>query len=193
MKFTKTKIEGAWIIEPKVFEDDRGSFSEMWNSNDFSELLGIHHDFVQMNKSKSNENVLRGLHYQIEHPQAKLVWVNSGIILDVFVDLRKNSPTFGMWDSYKFDVLNRGTLLYIPAGCAHGFMVKSIEGGFNYLVSDYRYPEYERTLMWNDPDLKIDWQLGQFGIGDRVPILSDKDKNGHLFKDYEEGTKIYDK
>ena len=101
MKFTKTKVEGAWIIEPKVFEDERGSFCEKWNSGDFSDLLGIHHDFVQMNQSRSKENVLRGLHYQYINPQAKLVWVNSGIILDVFVDLRKNSPTFGKWDSYQ--------------------------------------------------------------------------------------------
>lgn len=178
MKFTKTKVEGAWIIEPKVFEDERGSFCEKWNSGDFSDLLGIHHDFVQMNQSRSKENVLRGLHYQYINPQAKLVWVNSGIILDVFVDLRKNSPTFGKWDSYQFDVLNRNNLLYIPAGFAHGFLVKSREASFNYLVSDFRYPEYERTLMWNDPDLNIDW-----GVVD--PILSDKDKQGHLFKDYD--------
>jgi len=179
MKFTKTKVEGAWIIEPKVFEDERGSFCERWNSGDFSDLLGIHHEFVQMNQSISNENVLRGLHYQKEFPQAKLVWVNNGIILDVFVDLRKDSPTFGQWDSYQFDVTNRRNLLYVPAGCAHGFMVKSMQGSFNYLVSDFRYPEHERTLMWNDPFLNIDW-----GGHDRLPvypILSDKDKNGLSF------------
>lgn len=177
MKFTKTKIEDAWIIEPKVFEDERGSFCEKWNSGDFEEVLGVSTRFVQMNQSRSKENVLRGLHYQCIHPQAKLVWVNSGIILDVFVDLRKNSPTFGKWDSYQFDVLNRNNLLYIPAGCAHGFLVKSREASFNYLVDDFRFPEYERTLMWNDPDLNIQW-----GITD--PILSEKDKQGHLLKDF---------
>jgi dTDP-4-dehydrorhamnose 3,5-epimerase len=181
MKFTKTKIEGAWIIEPKVFEDERGSFCEKWNYNDFSDLIGVDHGFAQMNQSKSKENVLRGLHYQSEHPQAKLVWTTTGIILDVFVDLRKDSPTYGKWDSYRFGIKNRNHLLYVPAGCAHGFMVQSSEGHFNYLVSDYRYPEYERTLMWNDPYLNIDWNLQKPNKTIRVPILSDKDKQGHYF------------
>jgi dTDP-4-dehydrorhamnose 3,5-epimerase len=136
------------------------------------------HDFVQMNQSKSKQNVLRGLHYQIEFPQAKLVWVTSGIVLDVFVDLRKDSPTFGQWDSY---ALNDNSLVYIPAGCAHGFYVKSDKATFNYLVSDFRYPEYERTLLWNDPDLNIDWSDGNLPV---YPILSDKDKQGHYFKDF---------
>ena len=181
MKFTKTKVDGAWIIDPKVFEDERGSFCEKWNSGDYSDLLGIHHDFVQMNQSISNQNVLRGLHYQSEHPQAKLVWVTEGSVLDVFVDLRKDSPTFGQWDSY---TLIDNTLIYVPTGCAHGFYVKSKKATFNYLVSDFRYPEYERTLMWDDPDLNINW-------GVHYPKLSDKDKQGHLFKDYDKSSKNY--
>ena len=179
MKFKKTKIEGAWVIEPKIFEDERGSFCETWNSGDFSDLLGIHHDFVQMNQSKSKLNVLRGLHYQIEFPQAKLVWVTRGTVLDVFVDLRKDSPTFGQWDSY---LLKDGSLVYIPEGCAHGFYVRSDEATFNYLVSDFRYTEHERTLLWNDPDLNINWSGSKLPF---YPILSEKDKQGKTFKDCE--------
>ena len=173
MRATKTKVEGAWVIEPKVFRDDRGFFSETWNQGEFETQLGIPTRFVQMNHSRSKSNVLRGLHYQAEHPQAKLVWVTYGYVLDVFVDLRKQSPTFGQWDSV---VLGGQTRLYVPQGCAHGFIVKSYEADFHYLVDDYRFPQYERTLAWNDPDLNIDW-------GTTNPILSDKDKQGHLFKE----------
>ena len=154
MTFKETKIKGAWIIEPKVYEDNRGSFCETWNYQDFTDLIGVDTKFVQMNQSKSRLNVLRGLHYQSEHAQAKLVWVGSGFVLDVFVDLRKDSETYGQWDSY---VLKDNTLIYIPEGCAHGFYTRSDNAQFNYLVSDYRYPEYEKTLMWNDPDLNINW------------------------------------
>jgi dTDP-4-dehydrorhamnose 3,5-epimerase len=173
MKFRKTKVEGAWVIEPKVFRDNRGFFYEAWNQEDYKDLIGIDTKFVQMNHSKSKMDVLRGLHYQSEHPQAKLVWVTYGYVLDVFVDLRKDSPTFGKWDSV---VLGGETRLFVPEGCAHGFVVKSREADFHYLVSDYRYPEYERTLMWNDPDLNIEWDTIN-------PILSEKDKQGHYFKD----------
>jgi len=175
MIFKKTKVEGAWVIEPKVFEDDRGSFSETWNLQDFSTVLGVDTKFVQMNRSVSNRNVLRGLHYQSEHPQAKLVWVSSGSVLDVFVDLRKDSPTFGQWDSQP---LTGNTLIYIPEGCAHGFYTKSDTAVFQYLVSDFRYPEYEKTLMWNDPDLSIDWRGSRLPF---YPILSNKDEQGHSF------------
>jgi dTDP-4-dehydrorhamnose 3,5-epimerase len=174
MKFIETKIEGAWIIEPKVFRDERGSFSVTWNQGDFKTGIQTDTRFVQMNHSKSKHNVLRGLHYQCSNPQAKLVWVTSGYVLDVFVDLRKGSPTFGKWDSV---VLGGNTRAFIPAGCAHGFIVKSHEADFHYLVDDYRFPEYERTLMWNDPDLGIEWDTED-------PILSEKDKQGHLFKDF---------
>jgi dTDP-4-dehydrorhamnose 3,5-epimerase len=177
MKFKKTKVAGAWIIEPKVFEDERGSFCETWNSGDFSDILGIHHDFVQMNQSKSKKDVLRGLHYQIEFPQAKLVWVASGSVLDVFVDLREKSPTFCQSDSY---LLTGNSLVYIPEGCAHGFYVRSEEATFNYLVSDFRYPEHEKTLMWNDPFLNIDWSGSKLPV---YPILSEKDNNGLSFAD----------
>jgi dTDP-4-dehydrorhamnose 3,5-epimerase len=183
MTFVETKVKGAFIIKPKIFDDERGSFHEKWNFAVYNEKLGIDHGFAQMNQSKSKENVLRGLHYQSEHPQAKLVWVTCGIILDVFVDIRKDSPTYGKWDSHMFSIGNRNDVLYVPAGCAHGFMVQSAEGHFNYLVSDYRYPEFERTLLWNDPYLKIDWQLQKPNMEIRKPILSDKDKKGHLFRD----------
>lgn len=173
MTFRETKVKGVWIIEPTVYDDTRGSFCETWNLQDYTNLLGVDTKFIQMNQSKSKLNVLRGLHYQSEHPQAKLVWTGSGIVLDVFVDLRKDSETYGQWDS---QVLMGNTLIYIPEGCAHGFYVKSEQAQFNYLVSDYRYQEFERTLLWNDPDLNIDW-------GTNYPILSEKDKNGHLFKD----------
>jgi dTDP-4-dehydrorhamnose 3,5-epimerase len=173
MTFKETKVKGAYIIEPKVYEDDRGSFCETWNLKDFTDLIGVNTKFVQMNQSSSKMNVLRGLHYQSEHPQAKLVWVGAGIVMDVFVDLRKDSETYGQWDSH---VLMGNSLIYISEGCAHGFYTRSDTAQFNYLVSDYRYPEYERTLMWNDPDLNIEWRSS-------YPILSEKDKQGHLFKD----------
>jgi len=173
MTFRETKVKGAWIIEPKLFSDNRGSFCETWNLEDYTDLIGVDTKFVQMNQSTSKQNVLRGLHYQSEHPQAKLVWVGSGIVLDVFVDLRRDSETYGQWDAC---TLSNNTLIYIPEGCAHGFHVKTERAQFNYLVSDYRYPEFERTLMWNDPDLNIDWNTD-------YPILSEKDQKGHLFKD----------
>jgi len=175
MKFTKTKVEGAWIIEPKIFEDERGFFYEAWNHEDYKSLLGIDHNFIQMNVSVSNYNVLRGLHYQIEpHAQAKLVWVTAGIALDVFVDLRKDSPTYGQWD--KVQLSPNGKRVYIPKGCAHGFLSKWKGTVFNYLVSDEWEPKAERTLLWNDPDLNISWEVTD-------PALSEKDKQGHLFKD----------
>jgi dTDP-4-dehydrorhamnose 3,5-epimerase len=175
MTLKETKVKGAWIIEPDIFCDKRGSFCETWNTKVFKEQIGVDTKFVQMNQSKSVQNVLRGLHYQSEHPQAKLVSVGSGIVLDVFVDLRKDSETYGQWDSH---LLTGDTLVYVPEGCAHGFYVRSENATFNYLVSDYRYLEFERTLMWNDPDLNIIWNTSH-------PIVSDKDKLGHTFKDYD--------
>ena len=174
MKFTKTKVEGAYVIEPKVFRDERGFFSETWNQEEFANKISTATRFVQMNHSKSKYNVLRGLHYQYINAQAKLVWCTNGYVLDVFVDLRKESSTFGKWDAI---VLGGQTRIYIPGGCAHGFLVKSPEADFHYLVDDYRFPKYERTLMWNDPDLGIDWDVTD-------PILSEKDKQGHSFKEY---------
>jgi dTDP-4-dehydrorhamnose 3,5-epimerase len=173
MTFIESKLKGAWVIKPNMFEDERGSFCETWNAEDFDIVLGINTRFVQMNQSKSKQNVLRGLHYQSEHPQAKLVWVSSGIVLDVFVDLRKDSPTFGQWDSH---TLSGNDLIYIPERFAHGFHVKSETAVFQYLVSDFWFPEYEKTLLWNDPDLAIDWNVN-------YPILSNKDKLGHSFAD----------
>jgi dTDP-4-dehydrorhamnose 3,5-epimerase len=175
MTFIETKVKGAWIIEPNVYEDDRGSFCETWNEFDFKTVLGIDHNFVQMNVSVSHENVLRGLHYQIEpYAQAKLVWVSNGIALDVFVDLRKDSPTYGQWD--KVQLSSNGKRLYIPKGCAHGFVSKWKDTAFNYLVSDDWEPDAERTLIWNDLDLAIDWEI-------KDPFLSEKDKKGHTWKE----------
>jgi len=166
MILKQTKVEGAWIIEPKKFEDERGFFSETWNQGDYADLIGEPTRFIQMNHSRSKLDVLRGLHYQSVYAQAKLVWVTYGNVLDVFVDLRKESPTFGVWDSVE---LSGQTRIYIPQGGAHGFLVKSYEADFHYLVDDYRFPQYERTLMWNDPDLNIQWGISN-------PILSEKDK-----------------
>lgn len=175
MIFKQTKIKGAWVIEPKVFEDERGLFYEAWNHEDYKSLLGIEHNFIQMNVSVSNYNVLRGLHYQVEpYSQAKLVWVTSGIALDVFVDLRKDSPTYGQWD--KVQLSPNGKRIYIPKGCAHGVLSKWKGTVFNYLISDEWVPEAERTLMWNDPDLDIQWEVVD-------PTLSEKDERGHYFKD----------
>jgi dTDP-4-dehydrorhamnose 3,5-epimerase len=175
MIFRETKVKGAWVIEPKVYEDDRGLFYEAWNREDYKSLIGVDHSFIQMNVSISHENVLRGLHYQLEpYAQAKLVWVTAGIALDVFVDLRKDSETYGQWD--KVQLSPNGKRLYIPKGCAHGFVSKWKDTVFNYLVSDEWEQEAERTLLWNDPDLNIEWEVLN-------PILSEKDQKGHLFKD----------
>ena len=176
MILRESKIKGAWVIEPKVYEDSRGSFYEAWNEFDYKTVMGIDHNFIQMNVSVSHENVLRGLHYQVEpHAQAKLVWVTSGIALDVFVDLRKDSPTYGQWD--KAQLSPNGKRLYVPKGCAHGFVSKWKGTVFNYLVSDAWEPKAERTLLWNDPDLNIEWEVVD-------PILSEKDKQGHYFNEH---------
>jgi dTDP-4-dehydrorhamnose 3,5-epimerase len=173
MILKRTKIEGAFLIEPTIYKDCRGEFYEGWNKMRFELALGRTLDFTQMNKSKSKKGVLRGLHYQCKKPQAKLVSVTKGEVLDVFVDLRTNSPTFGIWDSME---LSGDKKIFIPEGCAHGFLVLSEEADFQYLVSDYRSPEYEVTLLWNDSHLKIDWSNNNREI--ITPILSEKDSKG---------------
>lgn len=180
MKKIPTKIHGAWLLKPKVFGDARGFFLESWNRATFHQS-GLDLDFVQDNHSRSSKHVLRGLHYQAgAAAQGKLVWVTSGTVFDVLVDLRRSSPTFGVWDGY---VLNTEThdRLYVPPGCAHGFLVMSEVADFHYKVTSSYDPTSERTLQWNDPSLGIDWPL-EIGMN---PILSAKDKSGAPFGDCE--------
>ncbi|HEV2400630.1 MAG TPA: dTDP-4-dehydrorhamnose 3,5-epimerase [Candidatus Sulfotelmatobacter sp.] len=170
--FTKieTSLPGVWIIEPRVFGDDRGFFLESYNQRSMTEL-GIEETFVQDNHSCSSRNVLRGLHYQIRQTQGKLVRAIIGEILDVAVDLRRSSTTFGRWEAVRLSEENK-KMLWIPAGFAHGFLVLSDKAHVLYKATDYYAPQHERTLAWNDPDLKIDWRLQS------EPIVSAKDQRG---------------
>jgi dTDP-4-dehydrorhamnose 3,5-epimerase len=175
MKIISTAIPDVKILEPKVFGDDRGFFMETWNAHLFSEL-GIQHGFVQDNHSRSVKNTLRGLHYQIEKPQGKLVRVTRGEVFDVAVDLRKDSPTFGKWvGEYLSERNNR--MLWVPPGFAHGFLVISDSADFQYKCTDFYAPEYERSIAWNDPELAIDWPLA----GTDSPLLSVKDNVAPFF------------
>ena len=162
------------VIEPDIFGDDRGFFMETWQRNKFREG-GIDMDFVQDNHSKSGRGILRGLHYQLMNPQGKLVRVIIGKIYDVAVDLRKQSPTFGKWiGEYLSDSCKK--MLWIPPGFAHGFYVVSEVAEVCYKCTDYYAPDHERSIIWNDPDLAIDWPL----FDSQQPILSEKDKCGKL-------------
>lgn len=172
-----TSLPGVVILEPRVFGDERGFFLESYNEHAFAEL-GIKERFVQDNHSSSRRNVLRGLHYQIKQAQGKLVRAVEGEILDVAVDVRRSSPTFGRWEAVRLSGENK-RMLWIPAGFAHGFLVISEKAQVLYKATDYYAPEHERTLMWNDPDLKIDWKLE----GD--PIVSAKDQRGMTLRDAE--------
>ncbi|MGA9377889.1 MAG: dTDP-4-dehydrorhamnose 3,5-epimerase [Phormidium sp.] len=178
MKALATEIPEVLLIEPQVFGDSRGFFFESYNQRSFSEKTGVKLDFVQDNHSRSSKNVLRGLHYQIEQAQGKLVRVVWGEIFDVAVDIRKSSPTFGQWVGYLLSAENKRQL-WIPAGFAHGFLVVSEEAEVLYKATDYYAPQHERSILWNDPDLAIAWPL----ISE--PILSGKDQAGKLFKDAE--------
>ena len=171
MNVIQTTIPDVLIIEPRVFGDDRGFFFESFNQKTFAAQTGVKLNFVQDNHSRSAKNVLRGLHYQIQQPQGKLVRVVTGAVLDVAVDIRKNSPTFGEWVGCILSADNKKQL-WIPPGFAHGFVVLSEMADFLYKTTDYYAPEYERSILWNDPDIGIDWQL----TGE--PILSTKDKAG---------------
>ena len=180
MKKLPTKIRDAFLIKPKVFGDARGFFMETWNRRAFEEA-GLDVDFVQDNHSRSSKHVLRGLHYQAgDTAQGKLVWVTSGTVFDVLVDLRHSSPTFGVWDGY---VLNTEThdRLWVPPGCAHGFLVLSAIADFHYKVSSPYRPDMERSLRWNDPELSIDWPI-EIGL---EPIVSPKDAAAASFADCE--------
>jgi dTDP-4-dehydrorhamnose 3,5-epimerase len=170
MQFTRSALPDVVMVEPKVFGDARGFFFESWNRRDFA-AAGIDVDFVQDNHSRSHRGVLRGLHYQIEHAQGKLVRVIEGEVLDVAVDLRRSSPTFGRHVALGLSADNR-RMLYIPPGFAHGFIVVSEVAEFLYKTTDYWYPEHERTLLWNDPALRIEWPAGI------APTLAPKDAAG---------------
>lgn len=159
MKATKLQIPDVVLIEPKVFGDDRGFFFESFNSRIFEELTGLQRTFVQDNHSRSTKNVLRGLHYQIQNPQGKLVRVTVGEVFDVAVDIRKGSPTFGKWVGEILSAENKRQL-WVPEGFAHGFVVLSEVAEFLYKTTDYWYPEYERSILWSDPDLAIEWPFG---------------------------------
>ena len=178
MNIIKTKIPDVLIIEPKVFGDDRGFFMESFNAQKFTEATGVETAFVQDNHSRSGQNVLRGLHYQIQQAQGKLVRVVAGEVLDVAVDIRKSSPTFGQWVSCLLSAENKKQF-WVPPGFAHGFVVLSNTADFLYKTTNYYAPEYERSILWNDPELNIDWQI----IGE--PILSAKDKSAPTLKEAE--------
>ncbi|WUR14063.1 dTDP-4-dehydrorhamnose 3,5-epimerase [[Empedobacter] haloabium] len=169
MKVTTTPIDGLLIIEPTVFGDDRGFFYESFNAQRFADLTGVRADFVQDNHSRSARNVLRGMHYQIQQAQGKLVRVVSGSVYDVAVDLRKSSATFGKWFGVELSAENKRQF-WIPPGFAHGFAVTSEFAEFLYKTTDYYAPEHERALLWNDPAVGIEWPL------DGTPLLSAKDQ-----------------
>jgi dTDP-4-dehydrorhamnose 3,5-epimerase len=177
LKKIPTSLPGAFILEPRVFGDDRGFFFESYNQQTMADL-GITERFVQDNHSCSARNVLRGLHYQLQHPQGKLVRVAEGEIIDVAVDLRRSSATFGKWEAVRLSGDNK-RMLWIPPGFAHGFCVLSDKAHVLYKATDYYAPQHERTLAWNDPQLKIKWEL------DGEPIISAKDQRGVAFRDAE--------
>jgi dTDP-4-dehydrorhamnose 3,5-epimerase len=178
MKSVATNLPGVLLLEPRVFGDDRGFFLESYNQRTFA-ALGIAEPFVQDNHSYSAKNVIRGLHYQIRQPQGKLVRAITGEILDVALDLRRSSPTFGQWESFKLSGENK-QMLWIPRGFAHGFLVTSETAHILYKTTDFYAPEHERTVAWDDAALKIDWQLG--GATDAAAIVSAKDQQGVPFE-----------
>ncbi|SFX72635.1 dTDP-4-dehydrorhamnose 3,5-epimerase [Pseudomonas sp. NFACC36] len=171
MNVIATRLPGVLIIEPKVFGDDRGFFYESFNARAFADATGCALQFVQDNHSRSSRGVLRGLHYQIEQAQGKLVRVTAGEVLDVAVDIRRSSPTFGQWASARLSAHNQRQL-WIPPGFAHGFVVLSESADFLYKTTDYYAPAAERCIRWDDPRLAIDWEL------EDTPVLSPKDQNG---------------
>ena len=176
MKVTPTSIAGVLILEPKVFGDERGFFMESFNQRAFNDAVGHEANFVQDNHSRSAQGVLRGLHYQVApHAQGKLVRVTQGSVFDVAVDLRRDSPTFGRWAGVELSGENHRQL-WLPAGMAHGFLVTSASADFLYKTTDYYAPQAERCLRWDDPELAIQWPLG-----DTAPIVSAKDAQGSSF------------
>jgi dTDP-4-dehydrorhamnose 3,5-epimerase len=177
MKATPTRLPEVILIEPKIFGDARGFFFESWNEREF-ERAGIRARFVQDNHSRSARGVLRGLHYQVRQPQGKLVRVTEGEIFDVAVDIRRSSPDFGKWVSARLDAQSR-TMLWVPAGFAHGFCVLSDYAEVLYKTTDFYAPEHERSILWDDPELAIPWPLAG------TPALSAKDAAGKCLRDAE--------
>lgn len=176
MKVTRLAIPDVMIIEPKVFGDDRGFFYESFNQKAFNEATGSDYTFVQDNHSRSAKGVLRGLHYQVQQPQGKLVRVVRGAVFDVAVDIRKQSPTFGKWVGVELTEHNHRQL-WVPPGLAHGFVVLSDSADFVYKTTDYYAPAHERCIIWNDPAIGIEWPI------DFVPQLSVKDRAGRSLAD----------
>lgn len=175
MHFTRLAIPEVLLIEPRVFGDDRGFFFESFNHAQFEEGVGHSVRFVQDNHSKSSKGVLRGLHYQIQQPQGKLVRVTQGEVFDVAVDIRKSSPTFGQWVGALLSAENKHQL-WVPEGFAHGFVVLSETAEFLYKTTSYYSPNFERSILWNDKDIAIEWPIKI------TPIQSEKDKNANEFK-----------
>ena len=171
MKATPTKIPDVFVIEPRVFGDERGFFFESFNQAQFEAAVGSNVNFVQDNHSKSAKGVLRGMHYQAQHAQGKLVRVVQGSVFDVVIDIRPDSPTYGQWFGQELSAENNKQL-WIPPGLAHGFLVTSDSAEFLYKTTDYYYPEHERSLLWNDPTVGIEWPLH---LLDAPPLLAAKD------------------
>ncbi len=178
MNLIRTELPEVLILEPKVFGDERGFFYESFNARAFAEATGLQPEFVQDNHSRSQRGVLRGLHYQIQQPQGKLVRVSHGEVLDVAVDIRRSSPTFGKSVTVRLSAENKRQL-WVPQGFAHGFVVLSEYAEFLYKTTDYYAPAFERCIRWDDPQLAIDWQL------DGQPQLSAKDLAGVALQDAE--------
>ena len=174
MEVTKTRVDGVLLIKPKVFGDERGYFVETYQKERYSEI-GITHTFVQDNHSMSRRGILRGLHYQTKHPQGKLVMVSLGAVLDVAVDIRLDSPTFGKWFGAILSQENQHQL-WIPPGLAHGFLVLSDIAHFHYKCTDFYDPKNEASILWNDPELNIEWPFAE------DVVLSQKDMNALSFK-----------
>lgn len=178
MNIISTAIPDVVILEPQVYGDDRGFFYESYNEKAFTEKTGVTTGFVQDNHSRSRQNVLRGLHYQIDQPQGKLVRAVVGEVFDVAVDIRKSSPTFGRWVGCRLSAENKRQI-WVPPGFAHGFLVVSEVAEFLYKTTDYYAPQAERCILWNDPDLAIAWPL------EAEPMLSAKDRAGTQFQEAE--------
>lgn len=174
LKVTPTRLPEVLVIAPQVFGDERGFFMESFNARAFAEATGVQLSFVQDNHSRSARGVLRGLHYQIEQPQGKLVRVVQGEVFDVAVDLRRSSPRFGQWAGVRLSAENKEQL-WVPPGFAHGFVVLSESADFLYKTTDYYAPAHERSLLWNDPTVSVAWPLDALG---QAPRLSAKDVAG---------------
>lgn len=175
MDVHSTPIPGLLLLEPRIFSDERGFFMESYNKREFSKLSGLDVEFVQDNHSRSTKNVLRGLHYQIQQSQGKLVRVTKGSVFDVVVDIRKSSPTFGQW--YGIELTENNHLqLWIPPTLAHGYLVLSDQAEFLYKTTDYYSPKNERCIIWDDPDIAIEWPTRD------KPLVSEKDSMGNLFQ-----------